>query len=623
MTQDASSQKEKGDSWALVGRLLRFSWHFKWRCLQVVLLQILVVTIGLLNQGFTGLAIDFLRFEASGAEPPKWVFGLEPPAQWSAMQVLFAIGGSMLAFYLVSSSLDYGLRMATSRLVHIEIVVRLRALVFDKLQRLSFRFFDENASGSIINRVTSDVQAVRMFIDGVIVQVVAMLLSLTVMLIMMLKLSVPLTLVCLATTPLLWLTTAWFSRSVKPAYRKNREYMDKLVLRFSENVSGINTVKGFSLEKHTTDNFRNDNATVRDHRRTIFLKVSTFGPFIGLLTQLNLVVLLGYGGYLVVQEEVSVGMIYIFAAVLQQFSAQVANIAGVADSVQQSLTGARRVFEIIDTPVEVKSPPKPVALPRARGEVAFEHVSFSFKGGDPVLRDIDFTVRPGQVVAIAGATGSGKSALMSLIPRFYDPQEGCVRLDGHDLRTLDVEELRRNIGVVFQENFLFSNTIRQNIAFGRPKATQEQIESAARIACAHDFILETPHGYNTILGESGVNLSGGQRQRLAIARAVLLEPSILILDDPTAAIDAETEHEILEAIERAIEGRTTFIVAHRLSTLRRADRIVVLRKGEIEAIGSHEELMGRVDLYRAAVEMQAVDPESWAILQKNLEGRHG
>ncbi|MEO6994318.1 MAG: ATP-binding cassette domain-containing protein, partial [Lacunisphaera sp.] len=284
------------------------------------------------------------------------------------------------------------------------------------------------------------------------------------------------------------------------------------------------------------------------------------------------------------------------------------------NSVQQSLIGARRVFEILDAPVEVKTPPDAIRCKRLNGSVEFENVSFAYHGADAVVRDINLAVKPGQCVAILGATGAGKSVLMSLIPRFFDPTNGRVLVDGHDARRLNLEDLRRNIGSVFQESFLFSNTIAANIAFGHPEATREQVEKAAHIAAAHDFISQLPEGYETVLGESGNSLSGGQRQRLAIARAVLLEPAILLLDDPTAAIDSETEHEIFEALDRAIAGRTTFIVAHRLSTLRRADFIIVMEEGRIVQRGTHEELMRMPGPYLRVANLQLVDARDLQLL---------
>jgi ATP-binding cassette subfamily B protein len=293
----------------------------------------------------------------------------------------------------------------------------------------------------------------------------------------------------------------------------------------------------------------------------------------------------------------------VFAAILQQFSGQISNVATIANTMHQSLRGARRVYEVLDTPVEVSSPEIPERPARITGRVRFDRVWFDH-GQNPVLQDINFEVPAGSSVAILGATGSGKSALMSLVPRFYDPTSGSVSIDGLDLRRWDVDDLRRQMGMVFQESFLFSTTVAANIAFGHPDATDEQIERAARIASAHEFITQLPDGYETVLGESGMGLSGGQRQRLAIARAVLLDPPILMLDDPTAAVDPGTEREIADAISGAMAGRTTFIVAHRPAMVQRADFAVVLDHGRIAQIGTHGELMGMPGYYLDAVEAQ-------------------
>jgi ATP-binding cassette subfamily B protein len=294
----------------------------------------------------------------------------------------------------------------------------------------------------------------------------------------------------------------------------------------------------------------------------------------------------------------------VFAGLLTQFASQVANLTNITNSIQQSLSGARRVFEVLDTPVEIRSASDAIRLPRARGEVRFERVGFEYDPGAPVLEDVSFSVRPGQCVAILGATGAGKSTLLSLVPRFYDPTRGRVLIDGVDLRNLHVDDLRRNIGLVFQETFLFSHTVAANIAFGHPHATREQVIRAARLACADDFIERLPQGYDTVLGEGGMDLSGGQRQRLAIARALLLDPAILLLDDPAAAIDPHTEQEILAAMSHAMQGRTTFVVAHRLSTLRHADSVIVLDDGRITQTGTHDELMERPGHYRSAAVIQ-------------------
>jgi len=424
----------------------------------------------------------------------------------------------------------------------------------------------------------------------------------------MVNLSPPLTLACLATTPLLWALSAWHTRRTQPEYAQNRTLVEKMVQVFVESLQGIAVTKAFGREAEDRARFEAANNAVLTQQHIIFWRVSLFSPAIGFLTRINMMVLLGYGGWLVIHGQLPLGTgLVVFAGLLEQFSGQVNNVAAIVNSVQQSLIGARRVFEILDAPIEVKSAPDAIRRPKLNGDVSFENVSFAYDGAEAVVREINLQVKAGECVAILGATGAGKSVLMSLVPRFFDPTAGRVLIDGIDVRKIELDDLRRNIGLVFQESFLFSNTVAANIAFGHPEATRAQIEKAARIAAAHDFIMQLPNGYDTVLGESGNSLSGGQRQRLAIARAVLLEPAILLLDDPTAAIDSETEHEIFEALDRAIAGRTTFIVAHRLSTLRRADFIVVLERGRIVQRGTHEQLMREAGPYLHVASLQLVD----------------
>ncbi|MEM9021300.1 MAG: ABC transporter ATP-binding protein, partial [Planctomycetota bacterium] len=500
-----------------------------------------------------------------------------------------------------------------------DIVVDLRNQVYDKLQRLSFRFFDRNTSGSLINRVTGDVQAVRRFIDGVMIEMLMLIISLVFFVGFMLTIHVKLTLACLATTPVLWFITAMFSRVVRPAYRKNRELFDNAVLVLSENAQGVHVVKGFSMQQREREKFRRANDKVADQHGWIFTRVAWFVPATGLITSVNLLVLLLYGGWLYVHDPgFAFGSgLFVFAGLLQQFSSQVGNIAQIANAVQRSMTGAQRVFEVIDEPMEITAPPpgEAVALPRARGRVTFEDVSFGYGGEADALNGVSFDIEPGKVVAVLGATGAGKSTMLSLIPRFYDPTRGRVLIDGRDVRGYDLDDLRRSIGIVFQETFLFSNTVTSNIAFGHPEASAEQIERAATIAQAHGFVTtELDQGYDTILTEGGNGLSGGQRQRLAIARAILLDPPILIMDDPTAAIDPETEHQIMQAMDQAMQDRTTFIVAHRLSTLKRADLVLVMEHGRVTEIGTHDELMENSKHYRQAAQVQLADDESKRLL---------
>ncbi|HTS19858.1 MAG TPA: ABC transporter ATP-binding protein [Verrucomicrobiae bacterium] len=607
MRAPATIQANTQTDWTIIRRLLGLSWHYRSGCIKVFVYQFLLLAMGLTGLGLTGLGIDFIRYQLQPtAKPPHWPFGFIPPPAWTPMNVLMAIAAIMLLLALFRALLSYAYSVGVAVLVERYIVVELRADVYEKLQRLSFRFYDANETGSIINRVTGDSRAVANFVSNVLMQSVIMVLSLAIYLSYMLAIHAKLTLACLAIVPLLWVVAASFSRLVQPQYVRNRELVDRMILHIAETAQGIQTIKGFARERDQFEIFQRSNDEVRTQQQNIFWRVSIFVPTIGMLTQISLFVLLFYGGHLVISGELALGTgMVVFAGLLQQFSGQISNVAQIANTIQQSLVGARRVFEVLDAPVEILSPPGAKPLPRAHGEIRFENVSFSYNGSDnPELQDVNLEVRPGECIAILGATGSGKTTLLSLIPRFYDPLRGRVLIDGTDVREFNLDDLRRNVGLVFQESFLFSNTVAANIAFGHPHATQEEIERAARIAAAHEFITKLPKGYDTLLGEGGKDLSGGQRQRLAIARALLLDPSILLLDDPTAAVDPETEKEILEAVENAVRNRTTFIVANRISTLRRSNRIIVLEDGRIVQMGTHDELVRANGPYRRTAEVQ-------------------
>jgi ABC-type multidrug transport system fused ATPase/permease subunit len=594
----------------LVGRLFRLAWRYRGHCVLVLGLQLVLLTMGIAGLSFTGVGIDYIRHRVgeTAAPPAVGPFPVAFPEDWAPSSVLLVLAGLILVLALARALLNYAYALSLNHLVQLKLVVDLRGEVYEKLQRLSFRFFDANSTGSIITRVTGDVQSVRMFVDQVLMQSVIMGISLTVYVAYMAALSPTLTVACLATTPVLAFMAVRFSRSIQPEYTRNRTLVDRMVEVFTEGVQGVMVTKAFGREAESRARFDAANRDCLEQQRGIFRRISLFSPAAGFLTRVNMMVLLGYGGWLVAQGRLPLGAgLVVFAGLLEQFSGQVNNVATVVNSVQQSLIGARRVFEILDAPVEVASPARPVRRARLEGAVRFERVDFAFGENQPVLHGIDLDVRPGQCVAILGATGAGKSALMSLVPRFFDPTAGRVLVDGIDARQLHLDDLRRNIGTVFQESFLFSNTVAANIAFGHPEATAAQVEQAARIAAAHDFVMDLPKGYQTVLGEGGNGLSGGQRQRLAIARALLLQPAILLLDDPTAAIDSGTEREIFAALDGAIAGRTTFIVAHRLSTLRRADFVIVLERGRIVQQGTHAQLMRETGPYQHVASLQLVD----------------
>ena len=623
---------ERYSTGILVRRLFALAWQFRANCIWSMVLSLVLLLLGIAGLQLLGLVIDVIRHALHPAvPPPAYPLGWQPPANWSALRVAVVLSLAIVAQALVRAPLTYAYNMVTARLTQGEIVPALRAQVYAKLQRLSFTFFDVHGSNSIFNRVTGDVQNTRLFVDGVLLQGLNMILTLVTYAFFMWRIHAALTLACLCVSLPLWWLAHFYSARLRPGYLRNRELTDEMVLLFSESVRGMQTVKGFAAEAHQVRRFEAANDQVSSQQRKIFWDLSIFTPGTQMLSQLSLVILFAYGGWLYVEGKIALGSgLVVFAGLLQQFTGQVATISTIANSVQQSLAAARRVYEVMDTPLDVQSRPNAVKPGRLTGQITFENVTFGYKplSGKPddadmpsrsqssltatekplrALTDISFSVKAGQVVGIFGMTGTGKSSLLGLIPRFYDPQQGRILADGKDLRDLDLDAFRRQIGIVYQESFLFSNTVAANIAFGHPHATMDQIERAAKIAAAHDFIIALPHGYETVLGESGVDISGGQRQRLALARALLLQPPILILDDPTASVDARTENEIVSALREAMMGRTTFVVSSRLSLLRRADVILVLENGRLTQIGSHDELVHRPGPYHETALLQIMD----------------
>ncbi|OAI53161.1 ABC transporter [Planctomyces sp. SCGC AG-212-M04] len=608
MPGTANKTENQANSRAHLRRLLALGFQYRRECLAVVTLQLLIVGLSLGGLGLTGLGIDYLRTTVDPSSPaPNWPLGMAPPPEWSPQRVIWAIAGIVLASAMLNAVIRWAAAISAANLSQ-KILLNLRAGVFEKLQRLSFAFYDAGQSSSIINRAAGDVNAVRSFVDGVIIKVSITSLTLAVYIFYMLRVHVGLTLICLSTTPLLWLGSVFFSKRVQPMYRRASELADELVRLLVENVQGAHVIKGFGREKEAIAGFEAATTKIRRQKDKIFWSVSTFQPVMGGLTQLNMLILMVYGGYLVIQGKVALGSgLFVFANLLQEFANQVGQITNIANTIQSSLIGAQRVFEVLDAPLAITSSDNAVPLPRARGEIEFDRVTFSYPTGQRALTEVSFRVSPGECLGVTGATGSGKSTLLSLLMRFYDVDSGTVRVDGHDIRDVDLDDLRRNMGLVFQESFVFSHTIGSNIAFGQPEATFEQIERSARVAAAEEFIQELPKRYDTMVGEYGSTLSGGQRQRLSIARAVLLDPPILLLDDATASVDAETEHEISTALEGASSGRTTILISNRLSTLMRCQRVLVLEAGKVAAIGTPEELLERSTWFGGLARLQRME----------------
>lgn len=570
-------------------------------------MQAALSVFAVLGLNLIGLGIDYLA-NASGFrdETIEWPFGYEPPANWEPLTIVCVIAAGALLSAVLHGVLFYGSATATARLVHGKIAPHLQRRVFLKLQQGCLRFYSKQPSGAMINWATGDIQAVRSFVDLALMEAISVLIAVSIYSVYMLQIHAGLAAACLIFVPLMAWRSFRFSQVTRPLFLDYRKSFDQMILYLSESIRGASVIRGFSLEDSAIERMRRMNAEIWESQSKIFNKISLFAPSINMLSHLSLLVLIVFGGYLVMENELALGAGFVvFAGLLQQFSNKISNIAQIANATQESLTGARRLYGILNTESEVQHNSKAAIPERPIARVRFESVNVSYNAKGKALHDLNFEVREGEVVAVIGETGSGKSSLLSLIPRLYDPSSGRVFVSDVDARELDLDWLRKYVGFVFQDAFIFSQTVAENIRFGNAEATQEEVEAAAKIACADEFIRDLENGYSTTIGEMGVDLSGGQRQRLSIARALASNPEILLLDDPTSAIDPSTERRILDGLKLERSHCTTFIVAHRIATLSRADRIMVLKKGRISQFGTHEELRYQEGIYASIIEGQS------------------
>jgi ATP-binding cassette subfamily B multidrug efflux pump len=474
----------------------------------------------------------------------------------------------------------------------------VRNALFDKIQSLSFSYHDRAQTGQLMTRLTSDVEMVRQFTGMGLFQFVNALIMLLGSAAFLLAMNWQLALVTLTAIPLMLVVIGRFMIAIRPLFEQVQARLGALNTVLQENLAGVRVVKAFVREPFEANRFQAANqAYLETNLQTVRAFAGNF-PLIFFIFNVATLGIVWIGGDMVISTRLSLGELAAFMTYLNFMIFPMMMIGMLSAMIARAAASARRIFEILDAQSEVTDRPDAAPLPPIQGRVAFEEVSFRYLGGErDTLSEISFAAEPGQTVAILGATGSGKSTIINLIPRFYDVTGGQVTVDGYDVRVVTLDSLRSQIGIVLQETTLFSGTIRDNIAYGRPEASDQEAIEAARAAQAHDFIMEMPDGYRTRVGERGVGLSGGQRQRIAIARALLIDPRILILDDSTSSVDAETEYQIQQALDRLMVGRTSFVIAQRISTVRNADLILVLDKGKLVAMGTHEGLLTESPLY--------------------------
>lgn len=494
-----------------------------------------------------------------------------------------------------------GLQFLRSYMAHIAgwgVVADMRKYLYQHVQRLSLRFYEDKQTGQMMSRIVNDTDLFEMLIAHAVPDIIVNVLTLVGVSSMLMLMNWQLGLLSLIPVPFVILVMRGYAKKVRPAFRRRQAELGKLNATLNDNISGIREIKAFTREDAEAQRV---SLGIDNYRRSLLyaLKMmAIFQPLVDFTSSLGMLVVIYFGGMLVNNGALPVADLVAFFLYLELLYTPIRVLSDAWERIQEALASADRVDELLQESPEVKERPGAIRLEgRARGEIVFENVSFCYTEGDMVLEDINLEIGAGQMVALVGPTGVGKSTLVSLIPRFYDPVAGVVRLDGIDTRDLELESLRQQISIVLQDVFLFHGTVRENIQFGNPEASEADIIRAAQVANADAFIRELPEGYDTLIGERGVKLSGGQKQRLSIARAVLKDAPVLILDEATSSVDTETEILIQEALERLMEGKTTIIIAHRLSTIRNADKIVVLETTRIAEAGTHQELVMRTGLY--------------------------
>lgn len=565
-------------------RLLGFAVPY-WRIYLGTLALVLTITgLGLLQPMIARWIVDQV-----------YVQGLWKMLLWGAV----AYAATSLISAVLSYLQRYGMAWAGQKIIY-----DIRNRLYEHLQQLSFSFYDQAQTGQLMSRVTQDVEQTRMFLSHQAIQIVAAAIRFLGSFALMLSMDWRLTLVCMIPVPLLIWRARVYAVYVRPMFWSIQQQVAVLSATLQENITGQRVVKAFARKDYETKKFERDNMALLDRNIVTLRTQAANEAGMNLLTESALALVLFWGGREVIGSGMTVGTLLAFNTLIIQMLRQVRMLGMWVSGATRTIASGDRIFEILDTKADVSDKPGAKPMPKIKGSVKFEDMSFAYDGQHMVLEDINLEVRPGETIAVLGGTGSGKSSLISLVPRFYDVNKGRILIDGKDVRDITLESLRRQIGVVTQETFLFSASLRDNIAYGKPGATDVEIRRAAEAAHINDFIDSLPAGYDTVIGERGVGLSGGQKQRVAIARALLMDARVLLLDESTSSVDVETEMRIQEAFTRLLSDRTSFIIAQRLSTVRNANRIIVLDKGRIVEEGTHKELLAGGGIYTAIYNLQ-------------------
>jgi len=594
-------------------RIIKMAWRYRVRLILAYISFFTAIGFALLIPRLFGSSIDRLvRFDPTDGR----VIPLPVDTSTLVWMALALLGASLLR-----GVFDFA-RMYTSESLSHRVSYDLRMLLYDKLQHLSFAFHDTEHTGNLMSKATADVEQVRRFVSLGMVRSLDVAIRLLAITSILAFLNWKLALISLAFAPFSVLQSTVVLRKLRPMWLRVQEIMGESVTILQENLVGMHVVKAFAAEEHEQQKYARKAQELREHYFQSERLQEINGAWMTLYFTCTLGVILWFGGWEVMHGQLTAGGLTQFILYMNQLSFPVRAAARVIDSISRAISSGERLFEVLDASSPVVEKPHAKEMRRARGHVRFDRVSFAYDARIPALKQITIDAAPGQIIAILGAPGSGKSTIVNLLPRFYDVTAGRITIDGEDIRNFTLQSLRHNVGIVQQDVYLFSATIRDNIAYGAIHASFKDVVGAAEIAQLHDQITRLPEGYDTWVGERGVTLSGGQRQRLSIARTILLDPPILILDDSTSSVDVETEGRIHQAMIAVMQGRTTFVIAHRLSTVRRADRILVLQDGDIVEQGTHVKLMAQRSLYRDIYELQ-LRPQEEIMLDGVQSGKHG
>lgn len=507
--------------------------------------------------------------------------------------VVFVIRG--IAYYGQSYLMNY---------VGQRVIIDIRKAVFEKLQRLSMSFYDKHKTGTIMSYVTNDVSALQSAMVDNVVEMITETVILVASIVMMIYLDWKLFLVTFATFPVVLFFIDSFGKRIRKSGSRIQEAAADITSVLQEVASSPRVIKSFVREGYEVERFDKENMNNFRANMKYAQLSSTLTPTIEFVAAVGVSIILWYGGNSVINGSITAGSLVAFLTYAVNISNPIKRLSRVIGNIQKALAAAQRVFDVLDLPEVIKNAPDAKALPKVKGDVRFNDVSFAYNENEEVLSHVSFEVKPGEMIAFVGPSGAGKSTVASLLPRFYDATNGSITIDGQDIRKVTLDSLREQVGIVPQETVLFNGSVYDNILYGRLDATREEVEAAAKAANAHDFIMQLPNGYETMLGDRGMNISGGQRQRISIARAILKNPQILILDEATSALDTESERVVQEALDRLMVGRTSFVIAHRLSTIKNADKIMVLEKGQLIEQGNHDELMAMDGLYAHLYKIQ-------------------